>query len=247
MRRRDYLTSTAGLLGGLSGCVGAQVDAEPPTAPGTTGPAVSTTRQDGPPEICRESERDVGIIEIAKPTFGPDWDGIDVPARYGDLRDDDVVIGVERDGAARAYPLSILWHHEIVNDAFGGPILVSYCPLCRSGLVAERLVHGESTVFRVSGLLWRPDDVGQRQHRAFGADRVTGEAEVVNAGNLVMVDDATTSYWSQLLARAICGPRRGQDLALVPSTVARWGGWRAEHPGTDVLLPPAGPSPPDLA
>jgi len=36
-------------------------------------------------------------------------------------------------GDSRAYSLSILLWHEIVNDVVGGvPILVSYCPLCNS-------------------------------------------------------------------------------------------------------------------
>jgi hypothetical protein len=58
------------------------------------------------------------------------------------------------------------------------------------------------------------------------------------AGNLVMVDDATGSYWSQLLARAICGPRAGDSLRIRPSTLTTWGKWRATHPETELLLPP---------
>ncbi|NIS32648.1 MAG: DUF3179 domain-containing protein, partial [Actinobacteria bacterium] len=64
----------------------------------------------------------------------------------------------------------------------------------------------------------------------FGADMTSGETEVLNAGNLVMYDDATGSYWSQILARAICGEMNGTDLGIVPSTVARWGEWRSAHP-----------------
>jgi hypothetical protein len=53
-----------------------------------------------------------------------------------------------------------------------------------------------------------------------------------------MVDAATGSYWSQLLAQAICGPRTGDELAIRPSTVATWKAWRARRPSTEVLLPP---------
>lgn len=250
MNRRDYLVGMVGLGAGFTGCIEPrQGVAEPPTAD-TTDRAEPVTQRDSSRRICQEPGRDIGIVEIVAPEFGPNWDGIDVPDRYGMLREDEVVIGIERGGVARAYPLSILWYHEIVNDDVGGPLLVSYCPLCKSGLVAERLVNGQPTVFRVSGLLWRPEefqtDVAEREGDVFGADRTDGETEVVEAGNLVMVDDATRSYWSQLLARGICGPRKGAELTIVPSKVARWSDWRAEQSDTDVLLPPTGPGPPDL-
>ena len=49
------------------------------------------------------------------------------------------VLSVEIDGDARAYPLRIMLFHEIVNDVVGGvPVLVTYCPLCNSGVVFDR-------------------------------------------------------------------------------------------------------------
>jgi hypothetical protein len=43
------------------------------------------------------------------------------------LRADDQVLGVHRNGIARAYPIRILSWHELVNDHFGNePILVSW-------------------------------------------------------------------------------------------------------------------------
>ena len=242
MRRRDYRAAAAGLGAGLAGCTDASGRAEPSTPTSTPFPAEPVARSGVPQTICEEEVKDIDINEIVEPAFGPDWEGVDVGGQYGELADDDVVVGVERDGAARAYPLAILWYHEIVNDDFGGPLIASYCPLCKSGIVAERLVDGAPTTFRVSGLLWRPEGIraeaAKASERVFGADMAGGETEVLNAGNLVMVDDATRSYWSQLLAQAICGPRNGDRLTIVPSTVARWGAWRAGHPDTEVLLPP---------
>jgi hypothetical protein len=122
-----------------------------------------------------------------------------------------------QDGRARAYPLSILGWHEVVNDRLGGPLLVTYCPLCGSGVVADRRIgsgpgDGIVTSFGVSGLLWR--------------------------GNLVLYDRATGSLWSQLLGRAVRGPRTGERLRLLPSRLTTWGEWREGHPDTEVLLPP---------
>ncbi|MDZ7701358.1 MAG: DUF3179 domain-containing (seleno)protein [Halobacteriales archaeon] len=242
MNRREYLAAAAALTGGLAGCAGSPAGAATTSPTATPRPAEPVARSGVPQNVCEEPVRDIDIIEIVDPAFGPDWGDVEVGGQYGELTDEDVIVGVERDGSARAYPLAILWYHEIVNDDFGGPLLASYCPLCKSGIVAERRVEAEPTTFRVSGLLWRPEGIraeaAKSANRVFGADMTSGETEVLNAGNLVMVDDATGSYWSQLLARAICGARNGDELTIVPSTVARWGEWRADHPETDILLPP---------
>lgn len=101
---------------------------------------------------------------------------------------------------------------------------------------------GEATQFGASGLLWRPPGeytvASEAEGTAFGASRTDPDAGVRNGGNLVLYDAATGSYWSQLLARAVCGPRTGDELEIVPSRVATWGEWREEHPGTVVLLSP---------
>lgn len=242
MKRRDYLAVSAALAGGLAGCLGAQVEADRTSPSREQVTAEPIARSGVPQNICEEDVRDIDIIEIVEPAFGQNWDGIEVGGQYGELTDDAVVVGVERNGAARAYPLDILWFHEIVNDDFAGPLIATYCPLCKSGIVAERRVADEPTTFRVSGLLWRPEGIraeaAKQSDRVFGADMTSGETEVLNAGNLVMVDDATGSYWSQILAQAICGARTGRELTIVPSAVARWDEWRSQHPDTEVLLPP---------
>lgn len=146
------------------------------------------------------------------------------------LPDDAIVVGLTAgDGAderARAYPLDVLRDHETVNDRFCGPALVTYCPLCRSGLVATRRVDGAATRFQVTGLLWKSSGpygaLSRQEDRVFGAD-ADGETEAARNGNLVMLDDATGSYWSQFLGRAICGPVEGTTLEIRPSTVATWG------------------------
>jgi hypothetical protein len=52
------------------------------------------------------------------------------------LSDDDRVIGIALHGRAKAYPIAIMNWHEIVNDQIGSqPIVVSYCPLCGTGMI----------------------------------------------------------------------------------------------------------------
>jgi hypothetical protein len=198
-----------------------------------------------PPTVCEEPTQPWALLEIDDPAFGEDWPG-DVAPRYGDdgrLDDEQVVIGVSGGDRPRAYPISVLWYHEVVEDEYGSePLLVTYCSLCRSGMVASREVAGETRTFRATGLLWRPEDVfaaaAEADNRSFGATVDDTDIDVRNAGNLVFVDRESGSYWSQLLARGICGPLENESLSIQPSALARWGAWRREHPDTDVLLPP---------
>jgi hypothetical protein len=148
---------------------------------------------------------------------GPARDGIPaldhpqtLPARGAPWADADRVLGVALGGEARAYPLAILDWHELVNDTLGGePILVSWCPLCGTGMVFDRRVAGEPRRFGVSGLLYRSD--------------------------LLMYDRGSESLWSQITAEAVTGPLLGQRLRLLRARVDEWGRWRREHPETTVL------------
>ncbi len=43
------------------------------------------------------------------------------------LSDNSLVLGYEGNGEARAYPVSMMWFHHIVNDTVGGsPVLITY-------------------------------------------------------------------------------------------------------------------------
>jgi hypothetical protein len=148
---------------------------------------------------------------------GPPRDGIpaldaprSVPAAESPWPGDSFVLGVAFEAAARAYPLGVLSWHELVNDELAGrPILVSYCPLCGTGLVFERRVRGKTLRFGVSGLLYRSD--------------------------LLMFDRDSESLWSQIGAEAVTGPRLGQRLTLIRSEMMRWADWRERHPGSTIL------------
>ncbi len=128
----------------------------------------------------------------------------------GWLRDDDIVLGVEFNNDARAYPLKILNWHEIVNEKIGGKdVLVSYCPLCRSGILFDRNLEGRVLTFGNTGALYESD--------------------------MVMYDRQTESFWFQVAGRAIRGPLKGKELSLLPSYLTTWKQWRALYPTTKVL------------
>jgi hypothetical protein len=148
---------------------------------------------------------------------GPARDGIpalDQPATEraaeSSWSDDEPVLAVVVGAESRAYPVAILNWHELVNDTLGGaPILVSFCPLCGTGLVFERRIAGTTRSFGVSGLLYRSD--------------------------LLMYDRESESLWSQISAEAVTGRLRGQRLSVLRAQMSRWGRWRRAHPETTIL------------
>ena len=78
-----------------------------------------------------------GIPPIDDPVFESLEEGA---KRYAAL---EPVVGLVVNGKAKAYPLSVLIWHEIVNDEIGGvPVSVTYCPLCNSAIVFDRRVDG---------------------------------------------------------------------------------------------------------
>ena len=119
-------------------------------------------------------------------------------------------IAVSVGGIDRFYPFQILVWHEIVNDTFGSQrVLISYCPLCLSGIVFDPVVEGKRVEFGTSGKLWN--------------------------SNLVMYDRRTDAYWSQILGEAIRGKLAGEKLNVLPSDQLRFGGWKKQHSGGEVL------------
>jgi len=144
-----------------------------------------------------------GIPSIDNPEFV-------VASEEYHVSDSDIVIGLEINGDARAYPLSILVWHEIVNDDVGDvPVAVTYCPLCFTNQVFERVINDQEVEFGTSGKLYN--------------------------SNLVMYDRLTNSYWSQALGKAIVGELSGYQLNIIPFDVITWGDWKNLHPDTLVL------------
>ena len=131
------------------------------------------------------------------------------------MSDSDTVIGLEINGESKAYPIFILVWHEIVNDHVGGtPVSVTYCPLCYTNQVFERIIDGQEIEFGTSGKLYN--------------------------SNLLMYDRLTESYWSQALGMAVKGELSGYQLDLVPFDVITWGDWKKLHPDTMVLTTDTG-------
>lgn len=131
------------------------------------------------------------------------------------LKPQDRVLGVSYAGVARAYPIRILNYHEIVNDRLNGKaIVVSFCPLCGSGMAFVATINGVDLQFGVSGLLYNSD--------------------------VLMYDRQTKSLWSQLKRLAVTGPMKETRLESLPISHTTWREWKLRHPDTEVLTTETG-------
>ena len=114
-------------------------------------------------------EADAATIDRLLDTIAPiDDPAYEQAAAVDWLEPDDVVIAyVDDDGGAWAFPTRILDRHEIVNDVIGGqPLVVTYCPLCGSGVVYDRRIDGEELRFsNTSAPLRKRHGDGRPDHR----------------------------------------------------------------------------------
>jgi len=217
--------SLAGCLGGSPnpGSSGGGTDRSERTADGTDGTAAPTTTADTPPLSTAEERLPLPMepdaLRQRAVSGGPPKDGIPsiddptfVSATEADAQIDpgDPVFGVALGGEKKAYPQSILAHHEICNDVVDGtPVSVTYCPLTGT---AMGFLRGETT-FGVSGRL-------------------------IN-NNLIMYDRATETWWPQVLSTSIPGPWNEsppvQSLSGFRVVWTTWERWSDAHPDTAVL------------
>lgn len=132
------------------------------------------------------------------------------------LKDDDIVFGIEVNGAYRAYPRRIMEVREMVNDTLGGRDLgIPYCTLCGAmqAYFTDGLPAGvKRPVLRTSGLLIR--------------------------SNKVMYDVNTYSVFDTFLGTAVTGPLAEKGIQLEQASVVttEWGAWKKAHPETTVLV-----------
>lgn len=156
-----------------------------------------------PAEVLQGGPPRDGIPAIDRPKFVSAAE-----ARF--LAPDARVLGIARGGLAKGYPVSILNWHEVVNDRFGEElVVVTFCPLCGTGMAFRSELDGRALQFGVSGLLYNSD--------------------------VLLYDRQTQSLWSQIRAQAISGPMKGRKLEPIALSHTSWQDWRTRHPGTLVL------------
>ncbi len=132
------------------------------------------------------------------------------PSGRNKVAGDRLVVGIEVEGQARAYPLQFIGYHHQVRDTIAGrPILVSYCTVCRTGRVFRPEVGGRTETFRL---------VGMDHFNAMFEDRTTG------------------SWWRQANGEAIIGPLKGTAaLTELPSHQVTLAVWLSLYPQSLVM------------
>jgi hypothetical protein len=207
-------------------------------APGAASSAPSTTESDEPasdsptPAQAALPEGPSALIDMNSAEFpeplvnpgdilsgGPPPDGIppiddpaflDVVSNLDLLGPNEPVVSLVIGDDARAYPVSVLIWHEIVNDVVDGvPVTVTYCPLCNSAVTYGREIDGVTTTFGTSGRLF--------------------------ASALVMYDRATESLWTHFDGRAVIGVLTGAQLDVYGSPLMSWADFRDNFPTGKVL------------
>ena len=127
------------------------------------------------------------------------------------VKQNELVVGIEVDGRRIAFPHKILDVHEIVNDEFSGqPLSITYCPFTGTAKIWDRKLDGEVLNFGVSGLLYN--------------------------NNLMPFDRKTESFWTQLDAWCVFGPKKGKQLKQLRYVETTWKNWLDMNGGKSILL-----------
>ena len=124
---------------------------------------------------------------------------------------DKLIIGVEINGEAKAYPIQLIGYHHQVRDTIGNtPVIITYCTVCRTGRAFSPIVNGSNETFRLVGM---------------------------DHFNAMFEDAATKSWWQQETGTAIAGPLKGTSLQEIPSKQLTLDAWLRKYPNSSVLQP----------
>jgi len=149
------------------------------------------------------------LVMSADRVFLPPTVLIMQPPARNRVSPDRLVVGVEQNGSARAYPLTFIGYHHQVRDSLGGqPILVSYCTVCRTGRVFSPVVDGRTEKFRLVGM---------------------------DHFNAMFEDETTGSWWRQASGEAVTGAQKGKVLTEIPSRQVTLRRWLALYPNSLVM------------
>ncbi len=122
-----------------------------------------------------------------------------------------IVIGIERNGQAKAYPIQYLgYHHQVFDTLADQPVMVTYCTVCRTGRVFEPTVNGKTESFRLVGM---------------------------DHFNAMFEDKTTKSWWRQVTGEAIAGKLKGQFLPEIAGAQMELNQWLRLYPNSLIMQP----------
>lgn len=127
------------------------------------------------------------------------------------INENSLILGVNINNEAKAYPIEVIGYHHQVRDTIGDvPVMITYCTVCRTGRVYRPEVQGKIGEFRLVGM---------------------------DHFNAMFEDAFTRSWWRQVNGEAIAGPLKGQVLPEIFSEQMTLRSWLSIHPDTKILQP----------
>jgi hypothetical protein len=113
------------------------------------------------------------------------------------LNDASDVVIISFNEKVNIYPLPFVHPYETVNDTLNNNFFtVSYCPITQSTITINRDNLNQKLTLRASGILYKE--------------------------NLVMHDNNSNSYWSQMLLTKIKGTSQQEVLSIIPMIETSW-------------------------
>jgi hypothetical protein len=132
-----------------------------------------------------------------------------VPANLNKVDTSRLIVGIDINGQARAFPIQFIgYHHQVRDTVNGRPIMVSYCTVCRTGRVFSPVVDGRTESFRLVGM---------------------------DHFNAMFEDSTTGSWWRQANGEAVAGPAKGKALKEIPSRQVKLSQWLALYPNSLIM------------
>lgn len=123
--------------------------------------------------------------------------------------DSTLVIAIENQGEAKAYPIRYIVYHHQVRDTLGGdPVMVTYCSVCRTGRVFSPVLDGKAEIFRLVGM---------------------------DHFNAMFEDSKTGSWWQQATGEAITGELKGRKLDEIESIQLTAGAFFKAYPEGKIM------------
>ena len=119
------------------------------------------------------------------------------------------VMGVDWNGAKKAYPVSMIFYHHQFSDTLAGhPVIATYCGMCQAGRIYDGLVDGEALHLTLVGAI---------------------------TYNAILKDSRTGTWWRQETGEAVKGKLKGRQLEDVPMEQMSLKNWLAKHPDSQIL------------
>lgn len=126
------------------------------------------------------------------------------------LNDESSVAIISFNGNVNIYPLNFVHPFETINDTLNNKIFtLSYCPITQSTMAIDRKNLDSKLTLRASGVLYKE--------------------------NLVMYDNISNSFWSQMLLKKIKGASQNEILSLIPMIETSWKTAKTYFPNAKVF------------